>query len=220
MIYPEALFDISRTDRKAGGVLLAFLPEWVDDGIYIGVVNNWNGNVEVRGPDFALATFVYISDKMGCIKPFHPTTEELENDNWQTRLVTYPVVDTTVEETIGDALDHVAELEGKLNITPAEALQTLSAAFKADPDYAWGWHCNVSMAAYDQGLSQESADKAAANFMKSAFGVDTSELHKTKDISAEKEEELLDAYNQISQIPSEIFEDNDSTLLPPIHDVE
>lgn len=44
----------------------------------------------------------------------------------------------------------------------AGAVQTLIEALKADPEYAWAWHCNVAMAAVDEGLSHYAANKAAA----------------------------------------------------------
>ena len=55
-------------------------------------------------------------------------------------------------------------------------------AFKNDPQYAWSWHCNIAMAAYDQGLNQKSANKAAANFMTICFGVDTSQSKEYKEL--------------------------------------
>ena len=45
------------------------------------------------------------------------------------------------------------------------AVQTLIEALKADPEYAWAWHCNIAMAAFDEGLSHYAANKAAARFL-------------------------------------------------------
>jgi hypothetical protein len=56
---------------------------------------------------------------------------------------------------------------------PKGALKTLSMEFKRDPDYAWAWHCNIACAFMDAGGLQYPANMAAAQFMKSAFGVDT-----------------------------------------------
>jgi len=53
------------------------------------------------------------------------------------------------------------------------AMDILRRAMVNDPDYAWGWHCNIAMAAYDNGLSHSKANKSAAFFMKLAFNVDT-----------------------------------------------
>ena len=44
-----------------------------------------------------------------------------------------------------------------------------------ESDSAWTWHCNVAMAFVDEGGDRESANRAAARFMKAAFGVDTSQ---------------------------------------------
>tara|TARA_Y100000034_G_C6803253_1_gene360457 strand:- start:507 stop:935 length:429 start_codon:yes stop_codon:yes gene_type:complete len=59
--------------------------------------------------------------------------------------------------------------------TPVEkALEVMSEAMKADPGFAWSWHCNVAMAARDAGAPHKEANERAADFMKRAFGVDTS----------------------------------------------
>jgi hypothetical protein len=55
--------------------------------------------------------------------------------------------------------------------TPAQAVEALSKAFKADPEYAWTWHCNIAMAAKDEGMEHKAANRAAARFMYNAFGI-------------------------------------------------
>jgi hypothetical protein len=60
-------------------------------------------------------------------------------------------------------------------MTPKEAVECLSAAFKADPDYAHTWHCNIAMAAIDAGAPHKEANERAADFMSRAFGVDTTQ---------------------------------------------
>ena len=55
-----------------------------------------------------------------------------------------------------------------------QAVKTLSDNMKENYDFAWSWHCNIAMAAYDEGLSHTAANKAAERFMSNAFGVDTS----------------------------------------------
>ena len=56
-----------------------------------------------------------------------------------------------------------------------KAMDTLRKAFKDDPDYAWGWHCNIAMALYDIGCSPKKANMGAALFMRRCFGVNTNE---------------------------------------------
>lgn len=51
-------------------------------------------------------------------------------------------------------------------------LDLIKTEMKKTPDLAWGWHCNIACASQDQGLSHEASNKAAANFMKSAFEVE------------------------------------------------
>ena len=55
----------------------------------------------------------------------------------------------------------------------AEAIAILSSAIRDDDGYAWGWHCNISMAFADEGATHEHANKAAARFMSLCFGADT-----------------------------------------------
>ena len=38
-----------------------------------------------------------------------------------------------------------------------------------DPDFAWGWHCNIAMASVDEGMDHDAANRAAARFMYAAF---------------------------------------------------
>ena len=56
-----------------------------------------------------------------------------------------------------------------------EAFETLKKAIGDDPSYAWSWHCNIAMAAYDEGVDHATANKAANRFMQLCFGVDTKE---------------------------------------------
>ena len=53
------------------------------------------------------------------------------------------------------------------------AMQTLIETLKADPEYAWAWHCNVAMATFDEGLSHYAANKAAARFLSWLAQIDT-----------------------------------------------
>ena len=63
-----------------------------------------------------------------------------------------------------------------------KAMETLKAAFKADPDYAHSWHCNLAMAFYDA-MDENCIDEnckmvwtnaGAAIFMQAAFDIKTS----------------------------------------------
>jgi len=56
-----------------------------------------------------------------------------------------------------------------------EAMKVVTSALLNDPDYAWAWHCNIAMAAHDEGLSHYAANKAAARFLRVLVpGLDTS----------------------------------------------
>lgn len=62
--------------------------------------------------------------------------------------------------------------EKKHALDPAIAVDALKAAFIEDPSYAWSWHCSVACAYMDEGISHPEANRAAARFMKMAFGVE------------------------------------------------
>lgn len=54
------------------------------------------------------------------------------------------------------------------------AMKVLAETMKNDPEYAWSWHCNLAMLAVDAGACHDKANIRAADFMLSAFKIDTS----------------------------------------------
>jgi hypothetical protein len=56
-------------------------------------------------------------------------------------------------------------LEQPVQPVPA-AIKTVVKAMQADPDYAWGWHCNIAMAFVDAGGDHYTGNQGAARFMK------------------------------------------------------
>lgn len=60
------------------------------------------------------------------------------------------------------------------------SILSLKEAIKNDPDYAWSWHCNLAMCAYDEGLDMAAANRSAMRFMKILFDYDMTkhELYK------------------------------------------
>ena len=71
--------------------------------------------------------------------------------------------------------------EGK-SMSTKTAYETLRVALQSDSSYAWGWHCNIAMSAYDAGCDYIIANKGAASFMQLAFGVDTTKLPEYRSI--------------------------------------
>ena len=53
-----------------------------------------------------------------------------------------------------------------------EAMGIIKKAIHDDPDYAWGWLCNLAMASLDEGLSHRASNQAAARFMSWCFKID------------------------------------------------
>lgn len=76
-------------------------------------------------------------------------------------------------------MDELA-LEGfRPEISPsgiATAMSEVIEALLTEPDYAWSWHCNVAMAAVDAGVPHKTANEAAARFLMTLAGVDTTVL--------------------------------------------
>lgn len=54
-----------------------------------------------------------------------------------------------------------------------ESMATVTNAIRNDPGYAWSWHCNIAMAAMDEGVDHMAANKLAARFLMILTGVDT-----------------------------------------------
>ena len=54
-----------------------------------------------------------------------------------------------------------------------ESVATVCNAIRNDPGYAWSWHCNIAMAAVDEGVNHMAANKLAARFLMILTGVDT-----------------------------------------------
>tara|TARA_R110002111_G_scaffold74952_2_gene119067 strand:- start:180 stop:410 length:231 start_codon:yes stop_codon:yes gene_type:complete len=66
-------------------------------------------------------------------------------------------------------------------ITIEQAMNRLKKAMEDDPTYAYGWHSNIAISAYDscdKGIEHDEAHRigndAATNFMKVCFDVKTS----------------------------------------------
>lgn len=58
-------------------------------------------------------------------------------------------------------------------VAAPDAMKVVIAALHNDPDYAWSWHCNAAMAAFDVGVPHYQANQAAARFMRFLADVDT-----------------------------------------------
>lgn len=55
------------------------------------------------------------------------------------------------------------------------AVGKLCKSLREDLDYAWTWHCNIAMAAFDADCPHDVANEGAARFMQLLAGVDTRE---------------------------------------------
>ena len=59
------------------------------------------------------------------------------------------------------------------HISPQAAMAALSSRFRADDDYALGWHSNLAVMLTDYGVPYDAAQEQAAGFMRRAFNIDT-----------------------------------------------
>ena len=84
-----------------------------------------------------------------------------------------------------------------------ESMATVSNAIRNDPGYAWSWHCNIAMAAMDEGVDHMTANKLAARFLMILTGVDTT---KNPDFPKEPvEPELAHKVNRWERFNSTLF---------------
>ncbi len=54
----------------------------------------------------------------------------------------------------------------------SDPTKSMRDAFFSDPEYAWGWHCNIACLLLDEGVDQLAANRRAQGFMKRAFDVE------------------------------------------------
>lgn len=60
-------------------------------------------------------------------------------------------------------------------------MQTIKDAIHNDSNYAWIWHYNISMSAFDEGLDHATSNKVAARFMNLCFEIDMTKHRYFKD---------------------------------------
>ncbi len=82
------------------------------------------------------------------------------------------------------------------------AMQQLTAALQADPDYAWSWHCNLAMPVMDvTGVTHRVANEAGARLMRHLFDIDiTKHPHYQVDTAPPAQpaaQPLTDAWRQL-----------------------
>ena len=70
----------------------------------------------------------------------------------------------TKSEPIRAALAATTQSAGEPSV-PA-SMKIVTDAMRADPGYAWSWHCNIAMAFVDEGGEHAMANHAAARFMR------------------------------------------------------
>ncbi len=71
------------------------------------------------------------------------------------------------------------------NTEISKAFDVLKQAMHEDQAYAWSWHCNLAMSAFDAGTPHDIANQGAVRFMQLAFGVDTSAFKEYKDLETQ-----------------------------------
>ena len=64
----------------------------------------------------------------------------------------------------------------------AKEMEVIRSAIETDESYAWAWHCNLAMCAFDEGVDHTKSQYVAARFMQLCFGVDTSKAKEFKEL--------------------------------------
>ncbi len=94
-----------------------------------------------------------------------------------------------IAEQLGEKL-RINFIDAKHMELPA-AMNTLIESLKADQSYAWSWHCNIAMAARDEGVDTMVAQRLAARFLQiltvrpGDSGIDTRTFQEYKDLEAQ-----------------------------------
>lgn len=77
-----------------------------------------------------------------------------------------------IASLLDEAIAALAAAEVPVEPAP-HAMQQLTAALQADPEYAWSWHCNLAMPVMDAtGSTHRIANEAGARLMRHLFDID------------------------------------------------
>ena len=101
-------------------------------------------------------------------------TEQAIQDARDGKLVKLGTVEEAMEELNTRQLPVLVTTHSgdKKAILPSEAIDCLCIAFAQNHDYARSWHDNIAVCIQDEGVEHNPSNRAAARFMKHAFGVD------------------------------------------------
>jgi len=69
------------------------------------------------------------------------------------------------EWVIAALMEAGAVLPRREPVTVPEAMKVVTDALKSDPEYAWSWHCNITMAQVDEGNDQAIAEHGSMRFL-------------------------------------------------------
>jgi len=101
----------------------------------------------------------------------------------ESRAVVNPPVDIRKAFGMGQPKAHLHTSKRIQKMNVKDSMKTLTKAMTDDPAYAYGWHCSIAMAFYDQIANEFGHDEAhkvanagATVFMKNCFGVETKAL--------------------------------------------
>ena len=89
-----------------------------------------------------------------------------------------PAWESEEGQVLAAALSAQAALSGAGDAAPPAAI---TRALRADPAYAWAWHCNLAMPIMDAiGVTPHQANKASAHLMRHLFDIDVTEFDEWK----------------------------------------
>ena len=86
------------------------------------------------------------------------------------------------------------------SLSVADAMKIVTDAMRADPDYAWTWHCNIAMAFVDEGGDHGLANHAAARFLRTLADIEPMyELQPKRDDACRQRDELLEVLKAVQK---------------------
>ena len=86
-------------------------------------------------------------------------------------------------------------------VSLSDAIDVVIDALVSDPDYAWGWHCNITMAQVDEGADHAIAEHGAQRFLSILTGQQLVPAHPLREKAQPQQEPvaygIYDVYGKL-----------------------
>jgi predicted HicB family RNase H-like nuclease len=133
--------------------------------------------------------------KERCTSPYHiavrrrcwPKHSSINASEWDSKLYSKDFDDWELWVADSSTENQKANIERSEPDAVASVMRMMKSLMQINESWAWGWHCNLAMMAYDAGANSLAANKQAAQFMMNAFGIDMNACQLYRDIIASLE---------------------------------